>query len=392
MGGMDYACAPSKPSHRFCDHIMRGGSRQWERIESMIAAAINIAGDNPGQTIEIPARYPIMLAVQSSVAQLVERTAVNRMVAGSSPARGAKSSIALHFGKSRLERITRDLGERMTKPLPRYEDLLWPTLKALEKEGGSASIRELSERVAAYLALPDEILEVAHKDGPQSEVDYRAAWARTHLKFIGAVDNTSRGVWTITEIGRRIRTEEELRHLNRQERAKRRELRRTGDDEVDAETSELDWQGVLLDIVRRVKPDAFERLCQLVLRESGFTKVEVTGRSGDGGIDGAGVLRVNLISFHVRFQCKRFKGSVGAPEIRDFRGAMVGRADKGLFISTGSFTKDAEREAVRDGAPAIDLIDGIALCSLLKSLSLGVSTTTRTVEVVEPRPEFFESL
>ena len=105
----------------------------------------------------------------------------------------------------------------------------------------------------------------------------------------------------------------------------------------------------LLASIRRIPPDAFERLCQRVLRESGFIKVEVTGRSGDGGIDGAGVLRPNLLSLHVRFQCKRYSGSVGAPEIRDFRGAMVGRADKGLFMTTSGFTKDAQREAVRDG-------------------------------------------
>ena len=117
-------------------------------------------------------------------------------------------------------------------------------------------------------------------------------------------------------------------------------------------------------------PDAFERLCRLVLRESGFSKVEVTGRSGDGGIDGAGVLRVNLISFRVRFQCKRYAGSVQVREIRDFRGAMVGRADKGLFMTTGGFTSGAAREAVRDGAPAIDLVDGVALCGLLKRLEL----------------------
>ena len=118
--------------------------------------------------------------------------------------------------------------------------------------------------------------------------------------------------------------------------------------------------------------------------------MEVTGRSGDGGIDGSGVLRVNLISFHVRFQCKRYTGSVSASAIRDFRGAMVGRADNGLFITTGAFTQDAKREAVRDGAPAIDLIDGIDLCILLRDLGLGIST--ETVEVVKPRPDFFDSL
>ena len=278
--------------------------------------------------------------------------------------------------------------------LPTHEDLLWPTLKALEARGGSASIQELSEQVASDLELSDEVLEVPHKDGPKSEVDYRAAWARTYLKFVGAVDNRTRGVWTITEIGRRIRTEEEVRELSRQDRTQRyqeRQAQNTGAEVEDGDaTEEQDWRGALLNIVRRLEPDAFERLCQRVLRESGFTKVEVTGRSGDGGIDGAGVLRVNLISFHVRFQCKRYTGSVRAPEIRDFRGAMVGRADKGLFITTGGFTREAEREAVRDGAPAIDLIDGIELCTLLRDLGLGVET--ETVEVVKPRPEFFEGL
>ena len=121
-------------------------------------------------------------------------------------------------------------------------------------------------------------------------------------------------------------------------------------------------------------PDGFERLSQRLLREAGFIKVEVTGRSGDGGIDGIGVLRVNLLSFQVLFQCKRYQGSVGAGAVRDFRGAMVGRSDKGLIITTGTFSGDARREATRDGAPAIDLIEGDTLCDLLKRLKLGVST------------------
>ena len=283
----------------------------------------------------------------------------------------------------------------MTKsPIPTDKDLLWPTLKALEGCGGSASIQELSEQVSTDLALPDEILDIPHKDGPRSEVDYRGAWARTHLKMVGAVDNTSRGIWTITEIGRRIQTDKKVRELIRLEHAKQnkeRQSRAVGAEAAnDDAPEEQDWKEALLSIVRRMEPDAFERLCQRVLRESGFAKVEVTGRSGDGGIDGSGVLRVNLISFHVLFQCKKYAGSVGASEIRDFRGAMVGRADKGLFITTGGFTKDAEREAVRDGAPAIDLIDGIDLCILLKNLGLGMST--KTVEVVKPTPEFFEGL
>jgi restriction system protein len=136
---------------------------------------------------------------------------------------------------------------------------------------------------------------------------------------------------------------------------------------------EIPWQDRLLECLLKMKPAAFERLCQRILKESGFIKVDVTGRSGDGGIDGIGVLRLNLLSFHVFFQCKRWKGSVGAPVIRDFRGAMVGRADKGLVMTTGTFSTDARKEATRDGAPAIDLVDGETLCELLKSLNIGVS-------------------
>jgi restriction system protein len=129
-----------------------------------------------------------------------------------------------------------------------------------------------------------------------------------------------------------------------------------------------------------------------LLREHGFTRVEVTGKSGDGGIDGQGVLRVNLVSFHVLFQCKRYKGSVGASTIRDFRGAMQGRADKGLVITTGTFTPDARREATRDGAPAIDLIDGEALCDLLREVGLGVVVRPVTTYEVSVDQAFFDEV
>ncbi len=285
--------------------------------------------------------------------------------------------------------------------IPKYNDLLWPTLEALKAKGGSASIQELSEQIASDMELSDEILELPHKEGgTQSEFEYRLGWARTHLKYTFAVDNTTRGIWTITEQGRQIHDEGELharvRKYREERNRKRRERKAKGvqirdnNDAEDIDEAELGWQEKLLDIVRSIEPDAFERLCQRILRESGFTKVEVTGKSGDGGIDGAGVLRVNLLSFHVRFQCKRYTESVGAGAIRDFRGAMVGRADKGLFMTTGRFTKEAEREAVRDGAPAIDLIDGLELCELLKKLELGVKT--ESVEVITPNEEFFSAL
>ena len=144
----------------------------------------------------------------------------------------------------------------------------------------------------------------------------------------------------------------------------------------------------MLNVLINIEPDAFERLCQRVLREYGFIKV--TGKVGDGGIDGVGVLRIKLLSFHVAFQCKRYKGSVPAPQIRDFRGSMSAKSDKGLFITTGTFTKDAQDEAVREAAVAIDLIDGDELCELLKELGLG--THTEMVEKVTIDPEWFSEI
>jgi restriction system protein len=171
-------------------------------------------------------------------------------------------------------------------------------------------------------------------------------------------------------------------HRDRREERNETEQNTAGHDRATPAYSafEIPWQDRLLECLLKMKPSAFERLCQRILKDSGFIKVDVTGRSGDGGIDGIGVLRLNLLSFHVFFQCKRWKGSVGASVIRDFRGAMVGRADKGLVMTTGTFSTGARKEATRDGAPAIDLVDGETLCELLKSLQIGVSI--RNVEHV----------
>ncbi len=265
--------------------------------------------------------------------------------------------------------------------VPRFDQLLVPTVKALRSLGGSAGIQELTTKIAEQMALTEEVLAFRREKATINEVPYRAAWARTYLRMDGVVQKTARGVWALTPRGRDI-NDEELISLPTRVRNKRTQDRQSvsGDEiEVVRELDiEQDWRGELLDVLRELPPAAFERVSQRILRESGFVKVEVTGRSGDGGIDGVGVLRVQLISFQVLFQCKRYRETVGAAAIRDFRGAMVGRTDKGLFITTGRFTAEASREATRDGAPPIELIDGDELCNLLRSLRIGVS-----VEVVE---------
>ena len=234
------------------------------------------------------------------------------------------------------------------------------------------------------------------RDRPNNEqrlkVNYYLAWARTYLRRGGAVENSARGVWAITEVGSAIHDREPVTAIvelvQAEEREKARQKRKAKEaakdmpagaevEITDADAGpvdEEDWKTGLLSVLGSMAPDAFERLSQRLLREAGFTKVEVRGKTGDGGIDGLGVLRVNLVSFQVFFQCKRWKGGVGAKEIRDFRGALQGRADKGLFITTGHYTPAASDEATRDGAIAIDLIDGDRLCELLKENGLGVAT------------------
>ncbi len=275
--------------------------------------------------------------------------------------------------------------------IPKYDDLFEPLLQAMQQLGGSASIAEQEDTVASLLKLTDKEINEIHR-GNRTKLSYRLAWARNYLKRFGILDNSARGVWSLTLEGakRKNLDKEEVKHvvqkLDKLESSKTKRV----EDESEAAPA---WEDRLLEIVRLMTSDGFERLCQRLLRESGFIHVEITGRSGDGGIDGKGVVRVGgLLSFHVIFQCKRYKGSVGASIVRDFRGAMVGRADKGLLITTGTFTREARAEAQRDGAPPIDLVDGEDLVEKLKQLHIGVEVRQKVIEEVVVQEEFFGSI
>lgn len=277
--------------------------------------------------------------------------------------------------------------------LPKYREYLWPTVCALRAIGGSATIEELNTQVIADQGYTEEQQAVLHGNGPGTAIEYRLAWARTYLKGMGLAFNSERGVWNLTERGWAV-IEEEIEPLRKQYVARYRKKsaeERSDDTSQDDDVEEITWQEELLNELMRLSPDDFERLSQRLLREEGFVNTRVTGRTGDGGIDGQGVYRLSLLSFHVFFQCKRYVGSVGAGAVRDFRGAMAGRGDKGLLITTGTFTNGAKAEATRDGAPPIDLIDGYRLCELLKERHLGVEVRQRTVEEVSIDVDFFRS-
>lgn len=283
--------------------------------------------------------------------------------------------------------------------LPTFDQLMNPLIQALRDLGGSGSIEEIYEKVIANLNLSEAVLSILHDEesSNQTEIHYRLAWARTYLKKFGAVTNSSRGIWALTrpdigdvdpkDVVRLVRDRDKK---EKQEKHAPNDLKNTGNIETPDETQT--WRTKLYHILTKaIDPSAFERLIQRLLRESGFVQVEVTGRTGDGGIDGKGIARVHgFMSFHVVFQCKRYQGVVSASHIRDFRGAMVGRADKGLFITTGTFSRDAVKEATRDGAPPIDLVDGDQLADKLKEFSLGLKL--EMIEKVTVDDDWFTTL
>ena len=262
-------------------------------------------------------------------------------------------------------------------------------IEALKSLNGSGRNSEILEKIIELAKISDDEASELHDGGPQTEVDYQIAWARTYLKALGYLENSGNSVWSITEKGYSEEIDKESvvssyralkakqgKKYTRKKKSKSNENQNIDsvNEQINDDEEQNQWIKELTEKLKLLSPSGFENLCARIFREKGFVKVEVTGKSGDEGIDGIGVMKLSLMSFKVLFQCKRYKDSVGSKEIRDFRGGMIGRADKGIFLTTGRFTKSAIEEASRDGAEPIELIDGLALCDLLKDLRMGIKT------------------
>lgn len=286
---------------------------------------------------------------------------------------------------------------------PKFVSYFWPVVEALKTLGGSARPVEVREEIIAKLGISDSAQEDTLPSGIP-RFDNQVAWARFYLSKCGIIDSSSRGVWALTEKGRLLDhlSHQEALDLFKQVHAQFNSDRNR-DDSSDGDEGEVapprdaappasqGYRQQLLEILRDLPPAGFERFCQRLLRESGFQEVTVTGRAGDGGIDGLGILQVSpLVSFKVLFQCKRYVGMVNPSQVRDFRGAMQGRADKGIIITTGAFTSEAKRESVRDGVPPIELVDGEKLVTMLEDLELGLKPV-KAFEVYEPFFHEFKS-
>lgn len=289
----------------------------------------------------------------------------------------------------------------MSNKMPTFDALMNPLLNALFALGGSGSIDEIYDKVIEIEKISEEISSVPHSPDKSNmtEVAYRLAWARTYLKKYGFLENSSRGVWALTKLAKekkQVSPQDVVKTVREADKLATKPNKKAKNEQIELEDIDAPetqgWREELYRVLtKEVSADAFERLTQRLLRESGFVQVEVTGRTGDGGIDGKGIAKIHgFMSFHVIFQCKKYQGTVSAGDIRDFRGAMVGRADKGLFITTGTFTPAAVKEATRDGAPPIDLVDGEQLAEKLKEFQLGIKT--EMIEKVTLDKDWFANL
>ena len=277
---------------------------------------------------------------------------------------------------------------------PQFVRFFGPVIEALKALGGSGRPSEVKDLIAERCNISDEEQSELLKSGI-SRFSNQVDWARFYLVKAGYLGSSTRGVWNLTERGRSASLTQQqalaiFREVQKKQLAATRAKQRAEADTDELTTPEdTDHRTALLEILRNLPPSGFERLCQRLLRESDFESVTVTGRSGDEGIDGIGMLQVNpFVSFKVLFQAKRYKASksVGAPQVRDFRGAMMGRADKGIILTTSTFTADARREAVRDGAVPIELVGGEELLDMFESLELGL-LPKKAYEIDE---EFFD--
>jgi restriction system protein len=265
-----------------------------------------------------------------------------------------------------------------------------PLIQALKDLGGSAAPREALERIAEIEKVPEALRNEVLSSG-QERFYNQVHWARQYLVWAGLIDSGRRGVWTLTPAGRQTAlTPETSREIFLEQVRLRAKLRKPSSDVVPdsvaqdealpQDTPQADEDASLVGFLRVVKslsPSGFERLSMRLLREAGFERVSVTGRSNDGGIDGVGVLQLNdLVSFNVVFQCKKWENAVPPKEIRDLRGAMQGRAEKGIFLTTSTFTSNARAEAERPGAVPIELVDGEKLFDMFKRYELGLKPRT----------------
>jgi restriction system protein len=275
---------------------------------------------------------------------------------------------------------------------PEFLKYINPVLTTLQANGGAGNSSNVIEQIIESLGITDEELEEATSNG-QSRIRNQIQWARFYLFKAGLIDNAQRGIWRLTNEALEIKlTNDDVYTLFKgvQDSIKKSPTIIQKKQELkfeDTTTEDEEHTIGLLNLIQNLPPAGFEKLCKRLLTEIGINDITITGGSGDQGIDGKGIVKLNdVVSLNIVFQCKRYKETVSPHHVRDFRGAMQGRGEKGLIITTGRFTKEAKNEASRDGVTPIELIDGDRLVNLFEKHHLGL----KPVIVFEIDYEFFK--
>ncbi len=300
-----------------------------------------------------------------------------------------------------------------TPKVPNHFDLTIITLRAIHALDGSARKGEIVSTVISREQISDEIANKPQKGNKnKTELEFRLGWARTVLKNRGYLENSTRGVWTLTakaktEIAENTLPSEAQLYVD----YKKANLASKGttasaisppvpeagnapNDQQDISDEPNDgeeWQVQLSNVLQNIDPFAFERLCRRLLLEAGFLNVENTRSTGDGGFDGSGRMQINdLVSVNAIFECKRHASKIGPDVVQRLRGTMQGKADYGLLIVTSGFSEAAKIEAAHSAGGRIELIDGERLAELLQKYDLGIKT--EMVEQVTVDAEWFSDL
>ncbi|MEE8194007.1 MAG: Mrr restriction system protein, partial [Dehalococcoidales bacterium] len=223
----------------------------------------------------------------------------------------------------------------MAIPSDKYIEL--PLLQEIQVAGGEAKPSKLYDKVAKHfpqLTLADQ--KVRHPRTGQLIWANRIRWTRQHLVNKGEIDASIRGIWRITGKGRA-----RLGVVSSPTPSPPLTPASAIGELLDREKQQIRTQ--LHELLMNMHPQQFEEFAAKLLESLDFTDVEVTKYVGDGGIDGFGNLEMGVVKVKAAFQVKRWRNNVPPAEINQFRGAIQGEFDQGIFITTSDFSDEAKK-------------------------------------------------
>jgi len=265
--------------------------------------------------------------------------------------------------------------------IPSEKDIELPLLQELEAVGGEARPRTLYDRMAKHFPhLTAADRKARHPKSGITIWTNRVQWARQHLVNKGEIDASTYGIWKITAKG-----EARLEAVSHPTPQRRPLTLPTFSMLFERERQQIRAQ--LHELLMNLDPQQFEVFAGKLLESVGFTEVEITKYVGDGGIDGYGNLEMGVVKVKAAFQVKRWRNNVPPAEVNQFRGAIQGEFDQGIFITTSDFSEEAKKASSKRGAVPIVLINGDRILDIMLERGLGVRQEPLTLTRIDE--EFF---